>query len=508
MKEKPKKVESFLNPIASLHLINEASYKTLIAGRGFSKSTTNGLEIADKVERMPRSSGLFNSPTYSQIYTKTLIPMKFIWSHLCDYIEDIHYVVGKVPPKSFERPYFKPHKYENVVTFWNGTTITFGSFDRPALISGGSYDWVITDEAYLIDKDEYDAYVIPTMRGTHPSFKTIAKHLQNSFTSSMPHRNMGDWLLDYRAKSLADPNNYNFLGWAPNEDVQMGSTWMNVDILGVKAILQMEIEMNTLDCMIMIHNQRVTNYGNTFYPQLSSKHFYTPQANEKMITVPIGALSSLKRDASYDVGPDDYNPDLPLNISHDWGKFNCITVDQEHVNEVRFINFMHVFNGGAYPKDQDDLADDFCEYYRMHKNRIVYQWGDRTGNNKVANSKKTYFEQFADRLRAKDWRVIMKKTGDVEHLARHRLISIMHKEEDPRFPRIRHNANNCADLRISLEAAGMKKEKKDKGSENNPSIKPQHATHPSDAYDNRLYHGFKHRESQTDMINAYTTNLS
>jgi len=474
MKVQPVKIERYLNPVAQQHLISSAPYNTLIAGRAFGKSFTNGLKQAKKLALMPRSLGLFTSPTYQMIYTKTLIPMKAAWEQHMRYIEGIHYVVGKVPPKYFEKPWHKPHRYENVVTFWNGRTILFGSFDRPALLSGGSYDDVDTDEAYMINKEDYDNYVIPTVRGTHPSFKRCPIHLQQSFTSSMPYRNQGDWLLDMQGKAKQNPKMYAFHGWEPNAKVQKGSTWMNRHVLGDKAIQQMIAEMGLHAVIVMIDNQQLTNYGNTFYPALGPKHWYIPKANDKVISQPINSLQT-KRDASFDEGPDDYNPDVALNISHDFGKFNCIWIDQEYPKEIRFINAMHTYNGGEDPKDIDDLADDFCEYYRMHRRKIVYQWGDKSGNNATANSKKNFFEQFADRLRHSDWRVIRKKTGDVEHLERHRFIGRLHRGEDPRLPIIRHNATNCADARISLEAAGMKKDKKDKSTEQDPNVKPQHA---------------------------------
>lgn len=495
-------VKKYLNPVAAWHVIQTAPYNTLLAGRGFSKSFTNGIKQARKLEMMPRSVGLFASPTYTMIYTKTLIPMKAAWEIHFSYLEDVHYVVGKVPPKWFKRPYHRPVKYENVVTFWNGRTIVFASFDRPSQISGGSYDDVDTDEAYLIDKSQYDDYVIPTVRGTHPSFASCPHHLQQSFTSSMPFRNQGEWLLDFRVKAMQDPKMYAFIGWEPNARVQLGSTWMNKAVLGEKAILQMKAEMDSQSYRVMILNHKVKNFGNTFYPALGPKHFYVPEANDKVINTPLHALN-FTRDASYDAGSDDYNPDLPIHISHDWGAFNCITIDQEYQREIRFINCMWV----KHPDTIDNLADNFCEYYRMHRNKIVYQWGDKSGNVKMANAKLTFFEQFAERLRAKDWRVIRKKVGDVDHLERHNFIAKLHREEDPRMPIIRHNANNCADLRVSLEGAGMKADKKDKSSELNQAIKQQHATHLSDAYDYRLYHALKPREKQTG-IDAYSTSLN
>lgn len=502
MKEVVKKIKRYLNPVAQLYLISRAAYNILVAGRGFSKSFTNGLRQVNKMALMPKSVGLFTSPTYTMIYTKTLIPMKAAWEQHMGYIEDLHYVVGKVPPKHFERPYHKPHRYENVITWWNGRTIIFGSFDRPALISGGSHDDVDNDEAYLIDKSAYDDYVIPTVRGTHPSFRDIDIHLQQAFSSSMPYRNQGEYLLDFRAKALMDPRMYSFIGWEPNVKVQLGSTFMNVKHLGKKAIEQMLAEMDPYSAKVMIHNQRVTNFGSTFYPSLWPKHFYIPLANEKVISLPLNSLN-FKRDASFDEGKDDYNRDMPIHISHDWGAFNCITIDQEYAREIRFINAMHVH----HPKTIDDLADEFAEYYRMHRAKLIYQWGDKSGNNKQANAKLTYFEQFAERLRDKGWRVYRKKTGDVDHLARHRFITNLHNEKDERMPVIRHNATNCKDLRISLEAAGMKDNQKDKSSERNTSIRPEHATHYSDAYDYRLYHGLILREQRDTAIDPHSTSL-
>lgn len=317
----------------------------------------------------------------------------------------------------------------------------------------------------------------------------------------MPFRGNGDWLLDYYHKAKANPKMYSFIGWEPNAKVQLGSTWMNHHVLGKKAIMQMEAEMEANAILVMIRNQQVNSWGNLFYPKLATLHWYTALATEVLISQPLGA--SFKRDASYDVGRDDYNPDMPLHLSHDWGVFNCITIDQEYPKELRFVNTMHVKN----PMTIDDLADQFIEYYRMHKAKIAYQWGDKTGNNRQANAKLNYFEQFAERLRDKGWRVIQRKTGDVDQSERHRFISKLHSEEDTRLPRLRYNAR-CTDFRIAMESAPMKDQNKDKSSEHPDSgIKPEHATHYTDAHDYRVYHALKHRE-KGEAIDAYSMSLT
>jgi hypothetical protein len=503
MKEHVEKVHRYLNPVAMMHVMDPSPNSVLIAGRGSSKSFTNGLKQAKKVELMPRSLGLFTSPTYTMIYTKTLIPMKMSWEQHFGYVEGMHYVVGKVPPKHFDKPYFRPHRYENVVTFWNGRSIMFGSFDRPELISGGSFDDADNDECYLIDKQPYDDFVRPAVRGTHTSFSDCEWFLKHTFTSSMPYKGLGEWLLDYRTKALQNPKKYGFIGWEPNAKVQLGSTFMNYKGLpgGMKAIEAMIAEMDPLSALVMIHNQRVSNWGNLFYPLLAKKHWYTPKANDKVISLSL-LDTTRKRDASFDEGPDDYNPDKPINISHDWGVFNTITIDQEYPKEVRFINQMHVHN----PKILNDLADEFCEYYRMHRSKLVYQWGDRAGTNKQANAKKNYFDEFADQLRENGWRVVRKATGHVEHMDRHLFINKLHAEQDPRLPIIRYNSK-CTDFRIAMESAGMKDNKKDKSSETNPSIKPEHATHTTDAHDYRLYHGLIQREKSSSSSLSTSSSL-
>jgi hypothetical protein len=503
--KKGSRLKRYLNPVAQLHLLSPAPYSVLIAGRGFSKSFTNGVKQARKLAMMPKSCGLFNSPTYSMIYTKTLIPMMAAWEQHFGYVEGVHYVVGKPPPKWFEKPWHKPMRYENAVSWWNGRIVIFGSFDRPALLSGGSYDDVDTDEAYLIDKEDYDNFVIPSMRPTHPSFKGKELHLQQTFTSSMPFQGNGDWLLDFLPKSKTNPEMYSFIGWEPNVKMQTGSSWMNIEVLGRKTLMQWKAEMQEHSYKVMVLNQQVSSFGNTFYPALGPKHFYTAQANDRLVSVPINLLNKLERDARYDVGADDYDPDKPINISHDFGKFNCITIDQEYRDEIRIINTMHVFNEGENRKDLNDMADDFCNYYKHHKTKLVYQWGDKSGKDTRADSKLNYFEQFAERLRKQGWRVIMKKTGDIDHMERFRFINNLFEEKDPRYPRIRINSK-CSDFRIAMESAGMRGDEKDKRSERNASIKQEHATHYTDAFDYRIYHGLKNREKEY-AGDPYSTSL-
>ena len=154
---------------------------------------------------------------------------------------------------------------------------------------------------------------------------------------------------------------------------------------------------------------------------------------------------------------------------------------------VRMINFMHV----SHPLILQDLATRFCEYYQHHQEKTVFQYGDKSGDKREPNSKLSYFEEFSTILEKKGWRVIRETIGDAGHLARHQFINTIHREEDPRLPIVRYNANNCKDLRIALESAAMVNDKKDKRSERNRLLNQAHATHGTDAHDYRLWFGFR-----------------
>ena len=485
MKPKVKKKPFYLNPIAQIFLMCYTPIKVFIGGRGVGKSFDNGLEVAKKVRDLPRSKGLFVGVTYTQILTNTLLPMKSAWETM-GYYEGIHYVVGKKPPEHFVKPFQRPEKYENVITFWNGTTLVFGSMDRPQLMRGSSYDWVITDESLLIKKDQYDQIIQFAIRATHPSLKGMPGHLQEIFTSSMPYGSLGSWLLEYELKMKQAPEHYFYIE---------ATSWHNRKILGDETIMKWWRETSRIQYMVEVMNKRIRSFGAVFYPSLADRHWYSDSYEYDFIdNLGLSTKSEYKKDSRWDK---DCDTNQALHVSHDWGAFNCIVIGQENrdINQVRVINGMHVH--GPF----QELAKNFCEYYKHHKKKVIYQWGDKSGNKKEANSKMTYFQDFASILKDNGWRVIKCKTGDIPYLERHRFFNKLHQEKVPHLPRIRYNANNCKDLNIALESAPMKDYKKDKSSENNPHIKQEHATHYTDAHDYWLYHYLIGRE-KSNVVSA------
>jgi hypothetical protein len=496
---KPINRDWYINPVAQLYLMATQLIKILIAGRGFGKSFVNGISIMMKVATLPRSRGLFIGATYTQILTNTLLPMKHAWQ-MFGYIEGVDFVIGKKPPAHFDAPYQKPDRYENVITWWNGTTVIFGSMDRPQLIRGGNYDWTIADEALLIKEDQYKQIVTPTVRGSHILLRDKPGHLGEEFTSSMPYGSFGDWLLNKEVEAKNPDNNTFYIE---------GTSWDNVEILTEKVLLKWKRTMPTIIYLIEVMNKRIKQYGASFYPSLTEAHYYTDSYEYNYIDN-LGFGEGLKKkDSRWDK---DCDPTQPLNISHDWGAFNCITVAQHAdkpytinenftipANTVRFINYQYT----NHPRLHQDLAQDFCTYYHHHKRKRVFQWGDKSGNDRQANSKDSLFEEFGKVLRKHGWEVLPSKKGDAEHLARHNFINTLHRRTDTNLPGVMYNANNCKDLIIALESAPMKDGQKDKSSERNKRIKQEHATHGTDAHDYYLWWAF----SDVSRESNYQTNI-
>jgi hypothetical protein len=481
MKKEKDKKEFYLNPAAIKFQRSNARRKVLVAGRGFSKSFGNGITVSKKIRQLPRSSGLFMGPTFTQMLTKTLLPMKSAWEAI-GYREGIHYVIGKQPPKYFERPLWNPNQYDNTISFWTGNIITMGSFDRPQLMRGGSYDWSVLDEALLIDYDEYEEVVIPAVRPSHPVFKGMPGSNTQQFTSSMPYRTSGRWLLDMQEKAKDKKNDIFFM---------KGISWDNRKVIGDDKLWEWYRDMTRYKYLIEIMCQEIKT-GTLFYPSLRKRHIYRDELNYHYIDKLGINLPESSRDSRWDA---DCNPDLPISISHDWGAFNCITIDQEYKisNELRFINYMYV----KHPDIITDLANNFCEYYKHHRKKVIYQYGDKSGNKDEANSKQSYFEDFANVLRSKGWKVFKQRTGDVGHLLRHKFINDLHRGTDPRQPSILYNGTQCRDLIIALENTDMKPDgKKNKRSENNPNIEQEQATHVTDAHDYRLMFGLYYKSNE------------
>lgn len=66
------------------------------------------------------------------------------------FLNGVHYVIGRKPPKSFGKPIIEPAEYEHVITFCNGSCAIIISQDRPGSSNSLMLSWLLIDEARAI----------------------------------------------------------------------------------------------------------------------------------------------------------------------------------------------------------------------------------------------------------------------------------------------------------------------------------------------------------------------
>jgi hypothetical protein len=488
-----------------LFIMSHQKFKVLEWARGTGKSTIIGRHIVDCATQMPRAMGVIAAETYMQIKTRTL-PSTILGLEQHGYYKDVHYFVGRKPPANWKwpEPYQPPLDYKHAIIFWNGFMLQFVSQDGGGASGRGlNIDCVIADEACRLRKEWLDTDVILTNRGNKQSiahypdgtwryFEDCPLHHSVLLASSTPLTADGAWFVDLEKKAKEDPDNYFFLS-APAE--------VNRHNLGDNWFKQAKDTMIDFIYDAEVRNIRPKTIPNGFYPLLKeSKHCYTAYDNDML-----GEIENLERaDCSYDL---DLHLDLPLIFGVDWGNINSLVIAQDLTHELRFIKSMFVLS----PKIIDDLVVEFDAYYCPKKaiNNEIKMFYDPTGNLTVANSRLTYAQTMKAQLEKLGWSVSLLSRGvlNYPHDKKFLLWNEILKGTRADLPTFKMNKANCTELYISMSNAPAKKGsneaiKKNKASESSKKIKPQHATHLSDAGDTILVGMFGHKIKKTEMIPA------
>lgn len=457
-------------------------------GRGTGKSTIIGRHLLECITQMPRSTGAIVGSTFIQIKTRTL-PSTIAGLEEHDIYQNVHYVIGKYPPKEWKWPtaYQAVLDPSNAIFWWNGSVTVFLSLDAGSSSGRGlNLDYVIGDEAALFPKEKYDTDVKLTIRGnlkrkanypdgTWKYFKDCPLHHSELLATSTPITSEGQWIFEY--DELADDPKNGVVYIKATAVVNLENLGKNYFANAKKTLLDFIYDAEML-C------KRITQIKDGFYPRFNAdRHTYTMYDNEYYQNLAINVEPTCQGDT-------DRHPDMALHLSIDWGaNINCLVVAQKYPDELRLLKNHYVLS----PKILDDvIAEEFIPYYEPHKSTCnkIYLWYDPSGNVKQANSRKTYAEQAADILKIAGWSVqfMVRNQYNELHEKKFQLCTELFGEEKLKYPRIRFNKSNCKELIKSIELAPAKKGtkvkiQKDKKSERNKKIPQQHATHFSDAFD-------------------------
>jgi hypothetical protein len=511
-----------LNNPQLISIANNPKSEVDIWGRGTGKSFIVGWEMNKVSREMPRSICSITGQTYGQLLTRTL-PSTFKFLEQIGYKKyepgvGGHYVIGQKPPRSFITPLEPVLKYENFISFSNGTGFLMLSQERIGSSRGPNVDREIVDEALTINKERYDQETSPTNRGNEEHFgirckNPIKQHHGFRYVSSMPFMPEQKWLLQYADYYEEEAGIRLFEIWNRIVKLQLDlisayknsdraffkSLWNeiirlkqkitpftsksgvlftlanafdNIENLGMSYIVREYDKQALLTFLIEILNWVIDRVENCYYHIDNTRHVYYSATNDAFIqSLALNSNYDFEKLGKHNSQMDlDCNPNAPLEVCPDWGaKISLFSVGQER--NFNFVNNMVepvdcVINEFYVKPDEssgvmiDDLVDDFCQYYENHIKKEVIYFRDRYGDHRQPNAKnsKPYNEQAIDRFIRNKWVVrqqVHKGMEPPQHEKYLLWLNIL-KGENSGFPKVIFNGKNCKYTLISMTNTGLR----------------------------------------------------
>lgn len=504
-----------------------ANTTVIVAGRRTGKTDSIAAPfVLRNMQRMPGSTGAVVVPTFRHGLTNTLPGLLTAWKRW-GYIEGVHYVVGKRPPKSFAAPIIEPKFYEHVISFYNGSVAIILSQDRPGSANSLTLSWVLVDEAKFIDYAKLKDEVFPANGGIKSHFGMHSFNHSVMILSDMPQTTKGSWFLHYReqmdeelietikatvwqiwstkerirklkAEGKSVPEYLR--GYLRRMDRDLNrmrsvavyykeySSIENLQLLGENYIKQMKRDLTPLTFQTSILCQRIGIAKDGFYSSMRERHKYNDSNFEY--------LDSL----GYDFDPTaidsradkDVDPDSPLCIGMDYNaNINWIVCGQPRGKHLLVLKSFFV----KFDRKIPELVDDFCRYYQFHRNKtVVYYWDATAKGSNYAVNEQDFRWVVCHEFERHGWTVVDVYLGNpMRHDEKYLLINQGFAGKQRLMPMF--NRQNNDDLILAIQTAGVERGRngfrKNKGGEKLAEDEEnllEHRTDGTDAFDT-LYIG-------------------
>lgn len=452
-------------------------------GRGTGKTTVAAGFTRRIAMQLPRGCYQWEVPTYQKFLTE-IIPAYIHALEMQGLYKDLHYFIGRRPPArwNWPEPFKPPVRYDNFITFWTGFGINLLSQDNPGAGRGLSTDGRFADEAVMLDPKKLEDESGPSIRGSNAKLFADKRFFNfRLMMSSTALTDSGEWFIAREELAADSGGSHVFLKANCVENIKLG--WLAHDYL-IEA-KRTASDNTTFEAEYL--NIRAKFVRGGFYGMLDEKkHTYSNYDYAHYTPDLIGVKPDCRGDA-------DLVKDLPLTIGMDFGAaINSLPVSQQLPGEFRVLK--DFFVKGRDGENQDDLCQQFHEYYQYHPNKMIRFYYDATGNHQTGNTKLTRAQQVVQFLTTLGWKVIpLTLVGtNPRHFDKYRLWERIFQETDPRMPRFRLNRMNAKTTLISMSRAKKKtgnngEIKKDKSSERAANPKREFATDLSDALDNPVF---------------------
>ena len=512
-----------------------ANISVIVAGRRTGKTDSIAAPfVLRNMQRMPGSTGGIVVPTFKHGLTNTLPGLFAAWKRW-GYIQGVHYVVGRKPPKSFAKAIIEPSDYEHVISFYNGSVAVIISQDRPGSSNSLTLSWLLIDEAKFIDYEKLKDETFPANGGIKSYFGKHSFNHSIMILSDMPQTQKGSWFLHYKEKmdeELIDTIKATIYEiWKTKERVRRlkdegkavpkylkrylrtldtnlnkmrsvavyykeYSSIENLQLLGENYIKQMKRDLTPKTFQTSILCQRIGIAKDGFYSSMREGHKYNASDFEY--------LDSL----GYDFAPEamdsradkDINPLAPICIGMDYNaNINWIVAGQPEGRRLNIIKSFYV----KFERKIPALIEEFCNYYAHHQNKTVVYYYDTTalGANYAVNEQDFHWV-VCHEFEKRGWQVEDVYLGNpMRHDEKYLLINQGFAGKQRLMPFF--NRQNNDDLILAIQTAGVVRGRngfrKDKGGEKLDETEEnllEHRTDGTDAFDT-LYIGaekFPYRE--------------
>ena len=504
-----------------------ANISVIVAGRRTGKTDSIAAPfVLRNMQRMPGSTGGIVVPTFKHGLTNTLPGLFAAWKRW-GYIQGVHYVVGRKPPKSFAKAIIEPSDYEHVISFYNGSVAVIISQDRPGSSNSLTLSWLLIDEAKFIDYEKLKDETFPANGGIKSYFGKHSFNHSIMILSDMPQTQKGSWFLHYKDKmdeELIDTIKATIYEiWKTKERVRRlkdegkavpkylkrylrtldtnlnkmrsvavyykeYSSIENLQLLGENYIKQMKRDLTPKTFQTSILCQRIGIAKDGFYSSMREGHKYNASDFEY--------LDSL----GYDFAPEamdcradkDINPLAPICIGMDYNaNINWIVAGQPEGRRLNIIKSFYV----KFERKIPALIEEFCNYYMHHQNKTVVYYYDTTalGANYAVNEQDFHWV-VCHEFEKRGWQVEDVYLGNpMRHDEKYLLINQGFAGKQRLMPFF--NRQNNDDLILAIQTAGVVRGRngfrKDKGGEKLDETEEnllEHRTDGTDAFDT-LYIG-------------------
>lgn len=510
--------EQYLNDGQAYMLMLNPRDLVAECGRGFGKGLLQAGRALTGAQGMPGSCGAAVCPSVKRGLTN-IVPSWMVHWENWGLRRDRHYIVGKKPWKAlgWKQPIFTPANWENTISFWNGSVINLISQDRSGTSNSMSLDYVILDEAKLLDFDQLKDETFQANRGNQMYFGKFFMHHGMTITSDTAMTKKGSWYFRYEKEM--DPDLVRVMEGLVNhiwvlrdkmkrhpqrtdyyeqkirkEEEQLNffrskcllyckySSITNLAVLGKEFVKRMRRELPFLTFMTSIMCRRVGISQDGFYGGMrESVNIYTAPNNSVLQLEALNNEGGIPNNCRTD---GDLDPQKPLIIAFDANALiNWMVVGQVGQDgKLRTLKSFFV----KYDRKLPELLDDFLAYYEPHQRHSVIFYYDSTfvGQN-YAMHNDDFHTMITKKLRRHQWTVREKYIGrPMDHVLKNALINRMFQGKAKHQVLI--NRDNNPDLLISIQSAGVKDGKKDKSGEKlveTEEDKLEARTDGSDAFD-------------------------